>query len=58
MVDEALAALEDVDAVLLVVEAEAAPASARMPGGAAGQHPAERRCWSRPRRPTSRSCWR
>jgi GTP-binding protein Era len=42
MVDEALAALGDVDIVLLVVEAEAAPTSARMPGGARAEYPAER----------------
>src|SRR5687768_14360201 len=45
MVEEAFVALEDVDAVVLVVEAEAATQgrSAHLPGGARQDHPAERR---------------
>ncbi len=42
MVDEALAAMGEVDAVLLVVEAEPGPSSSRLPAGARAEHPAER----------------
>jgi GTP-binding protein Era len=42
MVDEALAALGEVDVVLLVVEADAAPTSGRMPAAARAEHPAEK----------------
>ena len=42
MVDEALAALGEVDVVLLVVEADAAPTSSRLPAGARSEHPAEK----------------
>jgi GTP-binding protein Era len=42
MVDEALAALGEVDIVLLVVEADAAPTSSGLPAGARAEHPAER----------------
>jgi GTP-binding protein Era len=42
MVDQALGAMEEVDAVLLVVEAQAAAASSRLPGGARVEHAIER----------------
>jgi GTP-binding protein Era len=42
MVDEALAALGEVNIVLLVVEADAAPTSSRLPAGARAEHPAEK----------------